>query len=402
MESALNRRLLRHSVGVIDAGVSSLSNTVIQIVAAALLAAHAFGLFSLAVATGVWLIGAARGAIGEVDLLRGSRSTDSGPLAAVAAISIPLLASGIVLLGGAVAAQSEQGKWVAIALVLSPVLVVQDALRYRAFRMDIAPSALIGDSVWLAVIALGSTAAFIMNFSAGPLFALWILGAASGACFQYRSVGTIPGSLSEGKRWFANHRDLIRPIGWEYLLRTGVPYASNFIVIGVGGLEALAGYRLAQVIFGPSTVLASGINAVAAPEMADPQRRHQLRERLNFQIMAAIVSTAAIMTLALLLPERVGSTLFGQSFSQLGPFLIPVAIHATINAASVPNSTAIRILGLARKSLHVRIVSTPISVVALAVGAHLLGGAGVAWALALTAAAAYGVRAGLVRLALSR
>jgi O-antigen/teichoic acid export membrane protein len=380
---------------VADAGVSSLSNLAVQFFAAASMSAQEFGWFSLGFVTAIWLIGLVRCLVGEIDLLRGGRARDARPLIATGLIGGLLVVIGLAVTLMAIGTGSEALGWIAFVCLTAPALLLQDTLRFRVFRQRSPHLALLSDASWLAFVLIAFFVLRGRTLDAGDAYGLWVAGSLIGAlCILPRVIRR--GHLREGMRWFPENASLAKPISAEYLLISTVPLLVNFLMAGLVGLEAVAGYRIAQMIFGVAAVVASGLNSALAPVMSESRSARDIRSWLESQTAVVVALCVALLGAAVLAPDSWGAHL-GASWAQAQPFLLPAAIHGLSNGVGIPNGTTMRLLGLARTSLVIRLWQLPCTVVAVLTLAWLYGAVGAAWGLTSVVFLGLLVRATIVR-----
>ncbi len=375
---------------IASSGISGLVNVLVQLMVAAVVPAEAFGRFAIAAATILLVVGAARLAIGQTDMLRGLPSRDDGPVNATYAVAVASL-----LTGAAVCAMSRDAPTntlfiVGLALAAASVFVVQDCARHRAFRQSRAGVALLSDVVALVAVVAGL--ALLRDSPEPALLALGIWTAAT-------ALGTLPAIAAlqyvprlTRTRWLSRHRDLTVPGVADYLLQSGLPYTVNWIIVLAGSLEDLAGYRLVQLLFAGVVNVAVGLQAALLPRIVDAKESTPIRRVLNVQALAVFALAAGVCAVVVLLPADVGTSVFGSTWSLALPFLAPAALHGLANALSVMNAAVLRMAGRAVYLLVVRVGTVIASAVGVGVGVAASGAIGAAWAMAIVALATYLVR----------
>jgi O-antigen/teichoic acid export membrane protein len=376
--------------GVLATAVGGLSNVVVQLAVASLTSADQFGLFAIASFTVILLLGAGRAVIGQTDVLRGGSEQDPSPITAayLVAMASAAVGGGISVAGTFLA--SELVVTIGWATALSSVFILQDGARFRCFRMQQSHIALISDSVVLVAALVGLFVAELLGVVAETALSIWAGATTLGLLVVLRRLRYWPNR--SGWNWLTDHRDLVFPGLGEYGLQAGVPYLLNWLVIVLGGLDALAGYRLAQLLFAAVSNLAQGINAATLPTVVNSRDPKVARRGLRSE-GAALLSVSVLLLLAILwFPDEWGTVLLGASWSEMAPFLWPAFLHGLANALLVANFSALRLLGFANYSFFVRIASSVASVALAAVGAALMGATGVAWGLAAVALGMYAVR----------
>lgn len=373
---------------VASTAISGLSNVILQLFAARLLSAEEYAKFAIAAATILFFVGLSRTLVGQTDLIRGDRESDRG---VVAAAFVLALFSGVI---GIALALVNAVSWddtlfiIGIALLVSPCFILQDSARFRAFRVARSHWALVSD-----LVAFLLTAGLFLGFterwsSAVGLLLVWGGTTGVGFVILVRPLHYVA-RLEHSAAWCSSNRDLLIPGGLEYLLQTTVPYLLNWVILIMGGAGALAGYRIVQLIFGSLGNLAQGSCAFELPRIsASPTRR----SIVGFLVRNALVLAIPAIVLYIVidyLPDESGTAVFGDSWRGVPTFLLAGAIHGFVNALLVSSFQAIRILGEARYSLVVRVVTVMlIPVVSLWFGT-MYGAVGIAWGLALVTLLGY-------------
>lgn len=376
--------------GVLSSGVSGLVNVLVQLVVAALVPAEQFGRFAIASATVLLVVGGARLAIGQTDMLRGRPGRDDGPVNAAYGLALAVLVAGAALVAASWRAPGSAGSVVGLGLAASSVFVVQDCARHRAFRQGRPAVALTSD-----VIALVAVLGGLLLLPGSPDAAAWALLVWTGAT----ALGTLPAvvllryvPVRRRTRWLTQHRDLTVPGVADYLLQAGLPYLVNWVVVLAGSFEALAGYRLVQLLFAGVANVAVGLQATLLPQLVDAPDRAAARRAVDRQAAAVVALSLAVCAVVVLLPDAWGTRVFGQTWLLALPFLAPAALHGLANALSVMNASVLRLAGRAVYLLTVRAWTVAASGVGVAVGVAVAGPVGAAWALAVVAAGTYAVR----------
>jgi len=386
--------------GIASTAIAGLGNVLVQILVAVFATTEEFGRFALAAATVLLILGFGRMVVGQTDLLRGAPGRDVGATGAAWLLGLALIA-----LGGAVAAVAvfigvELMTVIGCAIAVSSVFVLQDAARFRSFRVGTPGLAFVSDVVVLLASLGGVLAAGIAGLPGDT--ALWVWSGATLLGYLAIAIPTGVGpSLPEGWRWMRAHRDLVLSGSGEYTLQAGLPYLLNWLIVALGGLAAVAGYRLAQLAFAATSNLAQGLNAVSMRDVVNGGDPRLARRVLNLERLALLAAGLALFILVLAIPESWGVAIFGVTWTAMGAFALPAAVHSLAIAFAIAGFSMLRLLGFLRFSFIVRVGSTvaTILIVALTVTA---GPVGVAWALAITAVGAFAVREWRVRRELGR
>lgn len=371
--------------GVASTAVSGLTNILVQLLAAVLLVPEGFALFSIAAVTSILVLGLGRALVSQVDMLRGSASSNEGAseAALLTTVVVALVAGALLVVGASVS--SDMIWLLGIALACASALVLQDCIRHRSFRRGQPQVALVSDVIVLGVSGGGLLLLMRTAPTVQTVLLLWggatLLGALVGALW----LRYLPWRTGLGAAWLWQHRDLVAPGVAEYAMQAGLPYALNFVVLAVGGEEALAGYRLGQLAFAGLGNLAVGINSSVLPQLVDSRDPLRARRAFRGEVLMSTTATVALAILVVAVPDHVGGAVFGENWAAMLPFLAVCAVHGWANAVSIPGFSLLRLLGLAKFSLSVRagsFLTTLIGTVAVSVSGTAVA---VTWAIALPA-----------------
>lgn len=384
------RSLVDSGFGVFSTAISGFSNVVVQIVAASALAVSQFALFSLAAATIILVLGASRAIIAQTDMLRGLSGRDNGSAAAATTASAICVVGGLPTLIAGLAF----GATIAVigcGLLIAPVFIFQDALRFRAFRTRRARIAFGSDSASLVVSCAGLAIA-APELTAGSALVCWGVGTAVGLVVGAVPLDFRPVSPRLGWAWLSDHRDLALPAAGEYSLQAALPYIVNFLMLALS-TEALAGYRLGQLLFAAVGNLAVGLDAVLLPSIVETRSPRRAINALGVSAVSLTLAGVALSALIVGLPSAVGLAALGTAWIAMQPFVLVCSVHALGNALAVPVVSLTRLLGLATYSFIVRVLTVVASVLATAFAVAQGDPVLVAWGLAIPAILAYGARA---------
>lgn len=389
-------------LGVISTALSGASNLVVQLLVAAFVSTTEFASFSIVGVTLLFALGIARVSIGQVDLVRGLPGPDHGPVTTAWVASAMLLLGGaaMVALGSLVGPMLVDVGW---GIVAAAVFVLQDAARFRTFRVG-RPGLAATSDLLILVVSVGG----VLAAAATGMVSEWALAVWTGATLIGFVVIAIPLRFwpdprrGGGRAWGVTHRDLIVPGVGEFALSAALPYALNWVVLALGGPAALAGFRLMQLIFAGISNLAQGISATSIPSVVDIGSPRHARRLLGIESTALLGVGVVATVFCLAIPSAWGVAAFGATWLAALAYLVPCAIQGIVNAVSFPIVALLRILGFATFSLYVRIATVPLIAVLVFGGTALLGAPGVAWGLAAAHLVALAVRGGRVHRSLSR
>lgn len=379
----------RAAWAIADQGLSSLTNFGLGVFIARELAPNAFGAFSIAFATYAFVLNLANGAISEpfhvrfsdvpVDVWRSATKQATG-----AAISVGLVGSAVCAIVGMAAAGPLRQAFLALSLTL-PALTLQDAWRSTFFARRKGNFSFLNDLVW----ALALVPALAVASRMRPESLFWLIVAWGGAAGVAAVVGslqarTVPG-LHETNRWLRRQSDLVPRFLGEMVLYSGGHQVAILAIGTVGGLAVVGGIRGAEMLLGPLYVVIFGIRIMAVPEAVLVLKRSPQGMRRALAMLAAGFSTVAVMVgiAALVLPERWGTLLLGQTWATAQPAMLPIAVFMAASGAAMSARIGLRALGDSRRSLRTRLYTTPLVVVGGTIGAAIGGSPEAAWGLAV-------------------
>jgi len=390
MNAARFGRLVRRGGwGIGDQALSSLTNFAVGIMVARTAGPSDFGAFSLAFATYIVCLNAARAVGSEPllvrysgvpsdDWLRGTRAA-SGIAASVG------LLTGLGCAAVAVGTQGAlRGAFLALSLTL-PGLLIQDTWRLAFFAEGKGHLAFLNDLIWTAflipaLLALGATehpSVFLLTLAWGGSASL----AALAGAFQARAAPQPGAALG----WLREHRDLAPRYLGEFLVLSGMTQFTSFAIGGVAGLSAVGSIRASQVLLGPPYVFNYGVRLAAFPEAVRLLKRDAARVRVICALMSAgFAVTMLLWGLAIyLLPSHLGRALLGPTWEPARKVLLPVTIAYAASGAILGASTGLRVLAAAQKGLTARVVASSTQLAAGLAGAILGGSLGAATGLAV-------------------
>lgn len=364
---------------------------VVQLVVASIATVGGFGEFALASTTILFLLGAGRAVIAQTDVLRGRPGHDQSPINAAYLIAgVTLGVGGILALLGMVEATGMLTT-LGTATACSSVFILQDSARFRCFRMRRSKISFGSDLVVLAAALIGLYLIRDSENIAQNAVLVWSVATFLGLIVVAIPIRYFPRRPVQ-MGWLASQKDLVGPSSGEYLLQSGLPYLLNWVFVAVGGYDALAGYRLIQLLFAVVSNLAQGLNAVTLPRIVDSRSPFIARATMRFEFVVLLAIAAMALFTLFLLPDSWGEFAFGETWIALGVFLLPGALHGATNALLFSNFSLLRLLGYAKYSFLVGVWSTLAAVVLVSIGVLLWGAVGAAWAMAIVAVGGYVVR----------
>jgi O-antigen/teichoic acid export membrane protein len=376
--------------GVVDQGVSSLSNFAVGIVVARSLGPTGFGAFSLAYVTYSMILSATRGLATDPLLVRysGAPSTAwrKAAGASTATATLTGIAAGAACLGvGLFLGRDVGGAFIALAVVL-PGLMLQDSWRFVFFSIGRASKAVLNDVVWgtLQIVAL------LVLLGTGHATVVWCVLAFGGTAAIAGVFGLLQSRIlprpTRVKGWMVETRALGGRYLAENLSMGGARQLRMTVLGGVTGLAAVGEVRAAEMLMGPFLVILMGASQVAVPEASHvlanaPRRLEQFCLALGAVLaVAAGVWGAALLALS---PTGLGDKLLGDVWPGASTLLVPVIIGMAMGCFSVAATAGVRALAAAPRSLRAQLANAALYAIGGGFGAVIDGAQGSCWGVAL-------------------
>ena len=391
--SAAEGRARRLAWGVVDQGMSSLTNFLIVATVAHLLGAAQLGAYSIALVTYAVALNASRGLATDPLMVRhvgesGQVWRDAARRCTGTALAVGL-ASGVVVTGAALLLpQPTRGAILALGLTL-PALLLQDSVRFVFFVAGQGGRAFVTDLVWAVALVPALLAVYLAGHGTASWFVLaWGASSAVAAVAGLSLASVLPRPL-KAPDWLAAHRDL----GFRYMVE-GVAgsFATQLRAYGIGialGLTALGYLQVVNTLMGPFMILFLGTGMVIIPELGRIVRRSPRRLVHACTLMALVLGGAALLWGAALwfaLPRGLGQLLVGDLWRPARDLVLLGTLAIMGGCVSGAAGSGLHALGAARRSLRAMLISSVVYVgcgvggaLALGLTGALLGGALSAW-----------------------
>ncbi|WP_322749553.1 MULTISPECIES: hypothetical protein [unclassified Frankia] len=348
-----------------DQVISSGTNALIAFAVARRVSAGQFGAFSIAFALFALVVGFSRAA-GTSPL--GMKYADAAPRifrAAGAAATGTALVLGMITGGCLVAVGAVLGTTVGAAIaamgLVMPGLLLQDAWRYVFIAEGRPAKAAVNDMVW-TVIQLGGVF-FLLRHGVGSsatYLLVWGGAAAAAALVGIVQSGFWPAPV-RSREWIRRHREVAGYMSAEYITVQGAQQGSTLLIGVFGTAIAVGALRGVQTLLGPTTILAVGIISFAIPEFS---RRRDMSARARIRsatMLSCLVVGAGVLwgALFLLVPDRVGVALLGDTWAQTRGILVLTIIQQAGAAATVGPACMLYALGQPKLTFRAHCVLAP-------------------------------------------
>jgi len=318
--------------GIVDQVLSSLSNGLILYAIAVVSTAQYFGRIALLLTLLAAAVGCMRGALGTPLLLKAARGTDEirreGSYAVTAVLGVsPLLVGVMWALQG-----TQVGTPAILIAVATPLVLVQDVLRYVIIAEGRPHVAAVWDGVWFAgsLTLLLSTWLGARFVNVDVLVAGWAALAATallGLAINLRLMPRFRGFFT----WLAD--------AWQHRLRYGVDAGLEqggvFLCLALVNVivspAATGALRGAAALMAPLAIFAAALPLVVIPESA---RRSSTPQQVWRGLAKVTVITSTVTVFAgmfwRLLPDSFGRLLLGNTFGLSQQIVLIVTVEYAI------------------------------------------------------------------------
>lgn len=379
----------RASWNLIDQGVYSLANMLLNIVVARFVSADAFGAFAIGFLIYGIGVAVAKAASGQPLQIRHSSDSPENFRAATARANGATLAMGLVgsavlvvfwlILGGLV------GEVLLALAVCLPWLMVQDNFRMAFFAngqphfaalIDIV-KAVLQFGFLFALIALGWTDVGVLTLSWG---AAGILSAVLGG-FLLKSWPQISATIG----WFRDKKDLVKYLLGMYVLGLGASQLGQLLVPVLGTPRDSGAIRAGDTLRGPLNVLGQAGLAFAVPEIS---RRGEMGASARLKGMWVLSAALGLMAatyvgVLLIIPDSLGVAMFSETWEGAQEVILPLGVLSVVASFTSGAGALLLGMGLAKRTFRINVVKAPVLLIMLIPGTYFAGAPGAAWAMAL-------------------
>ncbi len=371
-------------LAVAGQGLSSGSNLLFQLALASALSPTDFGTIVAGLSVYYLCLAAVRAGVGDVLLARPeTRWKDSLRLALLIGLA------GSALLGGGAVLADEQGAALIGLAVAMPVLMANDALRYRAWSQDRHGVVVGMDAVWAGAVAAAFAVALAGEPGGYALVSVWALGGLLATFIGLGGCRELPGSEVADPHAVRSARVGFLSDQLPSALATNLlPVLLALVVspaLAAAHRAALLPFMAIEtVVFGLRVTLMSELSSAASTSDPTPGAR-----RVAVRLVAISGVLAGIVLIVLATPLR---DVLGESGDEVGLWFLAAGALVVLRAGGRPfaDVAALR-LGM-RRTLAVRTASSVLElVVGLVAGAFgslgplligratVVGATGVAW-----------------------
>ncbi len=367
--------------GVIDQGVSSLTNFAVVFTVARVLGAEQLGAFSLAYVAYGFALNISRSVASDPLIVRYSNANHATWRRATASCTGTAAVTGVVcgvftVGAGFFLSGTSREAFFGLGLAL-PALLLQDSWRFAFFALGEGKRALINDTVWgLALIP-----ALLLVTRSGHKNVFWLLiawgaGAAVAAAFGPWQARVMP-RVSDTWHWLSQHRDL----GPRYIAENASSNASNLGTTSslsvILGLSTIGYMQAGSTLLSPYTVILFGISLAVVAEASRILHKSPHRFVMFCVLISVGMSLACLsygLALEIALPLGVGHLILPAIWQHTYPLILPATVILLGTSTAAGAGAGLHALGAAKRSMAVGL-TTSIAYLILSIVGGIVDGA---------------------------
>ncbi len=369
---------------VADQALFSLVNFIVVILAANNSGAEAVGVIAMVLGLYNLAIGVAAGMAVEPGFVALTSAKGGEQIESSAVVSVGLAIGTVFgLLGLVVAGLVGADAVVSTALVAMPLLCAQNCLRTFAHRERRHLVAVGSEIIWIVV----QVATFVVirgldhSTSDRPALAAWVVGGVAACAVLMVWLRAVP-SPAALKRHLHEHGRSGLSFATEHFLNMGSYNAGIWLLALVGGLGTAGLLQVGQSFAGPVVIALAGLRLAGITEAsnmaANGMRLREVRRAQRWTALVGVPLALAWAAVAYVDPFGIISRLFGSLGGEALNVAALVTAARSLNAMTLPNIGTLRIAGLNRQALNVRLIAAAVSVVAMVIGGWQFGATGAA------------------------
>jgi hypothetical protein len=357
MPAGLSLSKVRAISGAADQVFSSLSNGLIIYAVAVATASQNFGQIALLLTLLAAAIGVLRGALGTPLLLTAGRAASDIRREGSFAITSALLVSPVVAAVMWIVAGSGIRLSALLIIIATPVVLIEDVLRYVAIAEGRAHVAAFWDGLWFigSAALLGATWLHLPLATTAYLLGGWA-ALAFGALFGMLAAVRITPRVKDYPAWISD--------GWQHRVRYGVDSGLEqttvfavllfcSVVLNPGVAAALRG---ATALLAPVAIAVGALPLAVIPE----SRRRNMTPPQVWRSLARITvltsSGSLLLGVALFfVPQDIGRLVLGRTFEATQTIIPIIAFEFALAAWSVAVTIFLRTFNRSADALNLKI-----------------------------------------------
>lgn len=360
-----------------DQVMSSVSNILALVLVARTLSADEFGTFALGYTMLTVVLGLSRSYFGTRVSLAGDREAaheaTSGLLGAVAILSPVAIA--VVLIASLLAAGAESWQVLVVVALATPVVCLQDIVRFGSVAAGRPFVALVSDSLWVLIMA--TPLILGLDLSIAQVMLIWLgsgVLALLVAMVQFRVIPRLGAGMAQLRQ-----RHLVgESVTYSILLGSLSFFFVLLLASRLIDTAAAGSLRGASTALGPISVLWSYAAIGLIPVLVRRARSQDVR----FCALTALGMAGLALAwgaVLLVLPSSIGSFFFGDSWAGIRSILPWTIAEYVVGCVAVAALQGLKVRGCARQIVRSKVPSVVVMVGGTAIVASVWG---TVWAVA--------------------
>jgi O-antigen/teichoic acid export membrane protein len=362
--TATRQRVMTITVG--DQAASSASNFAVAFLVAHYGNSHSLGIFAIVATTYTLSQGLVRSLTSDCLLTRHDASDEVMAVyerASFLSALVVSLAASLVMVVLAAAFSGELRLTFFILALAFPLMAAQDFGRYIGISRYNPAYAVWLDGVWL-VLFLG-TYEVLRHQHLVSLPWVWgsytFTGAAVGL-YAVRNHLSLRDARRQVTFWFHSERAVGLRFAGQWLVASSWAYAAIYVFVLIFSVAVIGQFKLAQVVFGPITVMTQGI-VTGLVAMAARYFQIDVRKSLRFVALGGLAPAAVMLgwTAAVYFaPVHAMTKAFGSAWPQAHQFVPLTGIAFAIQSTSMAAIAGLRSIRAAKENLRLAVAMVPV------------------------------------------
>lgn len=376
--------LKRSVLGLADQAISSLSSLIFAIMVARISAPDEVGAWAIAYALYTFSLTVSRSVLSTTALISPTSGTANVQTESVdrgahtLSIAVGLMVGLLFVASGLVV-----GGPVAVYLLLfgagTPVLLLQDTIRYTFIRRRMTHLTAVLDAVWLLVqVTSGWGLVSLIGDGRGVVIG-WLAGV-----FVSAILGVVllkkAFSLADAKEFVLAFRSTAVRLFVDSLVSSGTANALPILLGATLGLVATGHFRGALTLLGVVGIIVMGLTPIATVEVLPRVKdaSHNIRFLILWCAGIAVLGVA-VFFLLIYLPNRWGQQLLGETWFGTREILLAMSVQIVFRGPFTGVPIILRAAHRLNEVIRLRLVQGMLTLTCAMAGALFWGLAGAAW-----------------------
>ncbi len=375
--SASRQRVM--AVTVADQGASSASNFALAFLVAHYSNAHGLGIFAIVSTTYILTQGLIRSLTSDCLLTRHDREDSvmatyerAGFLSAM----VCSVAASLLILAVSAAFSSELRLTFVILALSFPLLAAQDFARYIGISRYNPAYAVWLDGVWLALFVVVYVVLRHQHHVSLPwVFGAWSATGAAVGLYALWNHLTLHRARKLVEFWFRSERAVGLRFAGQWLLVSSWAYVAIYLFVLIFSVAVIGQFKLAQVAFGPITVLSQGI-VTGLVALAARYFQVDVHKALRFVLLGGVATAAVMLTWTLAVyfaPLGAMTKALGSAWPAAHRMVPLMGLAFALTSISGAAAAGLRAIRAAKENLYLAVAMVPVLAASCLIGGVVWG-----------------------------